>query len=286
MNPGKVEWNEENKPQPDMELLEQWISRQEDQMREDIAALIRIPSIADQQEAIPGAPYGKKCREALEQMRAFGLREQMETEDIDGHCLTIATGKGNVEIGIWNHLDVVPEGKGWIYPPYTCTEKDGYLIGRGVQDNKGPAVAVLYAMKYCREKEILNNIKVRQILGCQEESGMTDVEYYLKYKKAPEYSFVADCGFPVCCGEKGHCIVLMETVSAVEGILEFDGGTAPNSVPSFAHAVAENKIGQKSEETAVGISGHAAFPDGTQNAIGILCGKLKMQNFSKQTKRA
>jgi len=151
MNPGKVEWNEENKPQPDMELLEQWISRQEDQMREDIAALIRIPSIADQQEAIPGAPYGKKCREALEQMRAFGLREQMETEDIDGYCLTIATGKGNVEIGIWNHLDVVPEGKGWIYPPYTCTEKDGYLIGRGVQDNKGPAVAVLYAMKYCRE---------------------------------------------------------------------------------------------------------------------------------------
>ena len=286
MNPGKVEWNEENKPQPDMELLEQWISRQEYQMREDIAALIRIPSIADQQEAIPGAPYGKKCREALEQMRAFGLREQMETEDIDGHCLTIATGKGNVEIGIWNHLDVVPEGKGWIYPPYTCTEKDGYLIGRGVQDNKGPAGAVLYAMKYCREKEILNNIKVRQILGCQEESGMTDVEYYLKYKKAPEYSFVADCGFPVCCGEKGHCIVLMETVSAVEGILEFDGGTAPNSVPSFAHAVAENKIGQKSEETAVGISGHAAFPDGTQNAIGILCGKLKMQNFSKQTKRA
>lgn len=77
MNPGKVEWNEENKPQPDMELLEQWISRQEDQMREDIAALIRIPSIADQQEAIPGAPYGKKCREALEQMRAFGLREQL-----------------------------------------------------------------------------------------------------------------------------------------------------------------------------------------------------------------
>ena len=54
----------------------------------------------------------KNSREALEQMRAFGLREQMETEDIDGHCLTIATGKGNVEIGIWNHLDVVPEGKG------------------------------------------------------------------------------------------------------------------------------------------------------------------------------
>lgn len=51
----------------------------------------------------------------------------------------------------------------------------------------------------------------------------------------------------------------METVSAVEGILEFDGGTAPNSVPSFAHAVAENKIGQKSEETAVGIKGICSF---------------------------
>lgn len=62
MNPGKVEWNEENKPQPDMELLEQWISRQEDQMREDIAALIRIPSIADQQEAIPGGTIWKKMQ--------------------------------------------------------------------------------------------------------------------------------------------------------------------------------------------------------------------------------
>ena len=59
MNPGKVEWNEENKPQLDMELLEQWISRQEDQMREDIAALIRIPSIADQQDAIPGHSFWK-----------------------------------------------------------------------------------------------------------------------------------------------------------------------------------------------------------------------------------
>lgn len=286
MNPGKVEWDEENEPQPDMTRLEQWISRQEDQMRKDIAALIKIPSVADLQEAVPGAPYGKKCREALEQMRTFGQREQMETEDIDGHCLTITAGKGTVEIGIWNHLDVVPEGRGWTYPPYMCTEKDGYLIGRGVQDNKGPAVAVLYAMKYCREKGILKNIKVRQILGCQEESGMTDVEYYLKRKKAPEYSFVADCGFPVCCGEKGHCNVLMETVSTADGILEFSGGTAPNSVPSFAHAATEDKTGQKREEEAVGISGHAAFPDGTQNAIGMLCGKLKTRNLPERTKEA
>ena len=43
MNPGKVEWNEENKPQPDMELLEQWISRQEYQMREDIAGIDQNP---------------------------------------------------------------------------------------------------------------------------------------------------------------------------------------------------------------------------------------------------
>lgn len=31
---------------------------------------------------------------------------------------------------------------------------------------------------------------------------------------------------------------------------------------------------------------YAAFPDGTRNAIGILCGKLKMQNLPEQTKRA
>ena len=40
-------------------------------------------------------------------------------------------------IGLWNHLDVVPLGEGWDYAPFDPVVRDGYLIGRGAQDNKG-----------------------------------------------------------------------------------------------------------------------------------------------------
>lgn len=59
MNPGKVEWNEENKPQPDMELLEQWISRQENQMREDITALIRTRALLISRKQFRGTIWKK-----------------------------------------------------------------------------------------------------------------------------------------------------------------------------------------------------------------------------------
>lgn len=284
MNLEKNRCNKENESRLDMEKLELWISHHEKQMKKDIEALVAIPSVADSSEMLPGMPYGRECHAILRQMLTLGKREQMETENVDGYCLTISTGNGPVEIGIWNHLDVVPAGRGWIYPPYICTEKDGYLIGRGVQDNKGPSIAVLYTLKYCQEMEMLRNIKVKQILGCQEESGMTDVEYYLKHRKIPDYSFVADCGFPVCCGEKGHYKVRMETLGILKGISEFSGGTVSNSVPALAYTIIENNAGERIEETAEGISGHAAFPEGTQNAIGILCRKLKFQNLPEQTR--
>ena len=225
------------------EEIRQWVTAQEAAMKQDLSELVKIPSVATEEAGILGAPFGVQCRRVLEKMR---------------------------EIGIWNHLDVVPEGEGWEYPPCECTERNGYLVGRGVQDNKGPAIAVLYAMKYCCEHGWLRNIRVRQILGCQEESGMKDVDYYLSRYPAPEYSFVADCGFPVCCGEKGHYHVALRTMEKLEGFKDFSGGTVQNSVPSHAKAVLES--GECLE--ADGIGGHAAFPDGTVNALHVLCQRL------------
>ena len=241
------------------EEIRQWVTAQEAAMKQDLSELVKIPSVATEEAGILGAPFGVQCRRVLEKMR---------------------------EIGIWNHLDVVPEGEGWEYPPYECTERNGYLVGRGVQDNKGPAIAVLYAMKYCCEHGWLRNIRVRQILGCQEESGMKDVDYYLSRYPAPEYSFVADCGFPVCCGEKGHYHVALRTMEKLEGFKDFSGGTMQNSVPSHAKAVLES--GECLE--ADGIGGHAAFPDGTVNALHVLCQRLEeqgsLQKLPEKTQQA
>ena len=43
---------------------------------------------------------------------------------------------------IRDSLDVVPAGEGWTYPPWDCTRKGDFLIGRGVSDNKGAVITV------------------------------------------------------------------------------------------------------------------------------------------------
>ena len=261
--------------------LENWIEEREEQLQEDIAALVRIPGIAKPQSGV-SAPFGDACREVLEAMRHIAKREKLETDDVDGYCLRLIAGEGKTEIGIWNHLDVVPAGEGWIFPPFICTRKNGYLIGRGVQDNKGPSMAVFYAICFCKEQGLLKNIRVSQILGCDEEAGMEDVDYYLSHRLLPEFSFVADCGFPVCCGEKGILRLKLVSEEKAEGLAELHGGTVCNSVPSFAEAKPE---GEADVVTAEGIGGHAAFPDGTCNAVGVLVKKLKAFVFPEKTEK-
>ncbi|RKI92456.1 M20 family peptidase [Parablautia intestinalis] len=268
-----------------MEDLKCWLESQKEQIVKDIEGLVSIESVAEKVKEHSQAPFGDKCREVLDKMLSYGLRDKMAAFDHAGYCGSVLVGEGKEEIGIWSHLDVVPAGKDWLYSPFSMSIKDGCLIGRGVQDNKGPAIAVYYTLKYCQEKKLLKNICVRQIFGCQEESGMGDVIYYLSHNKAPAYSFVADCGFPVCCGEKGICRITMEGQEAVENLLELQGGVVCNSVPDFARAqllIGEEKI----DISARGIGGHAASPEGTVNAIGVLAEKMKEYELPEGLKKA
>lgn len=55
--------------------------------------------------------------------------------------------RGEELIGILAHLDTVPAGEGWSCSPFAGTLADGQLYGRGVEDDKGPAIACVYAMR-------------------------------------------------------------------------------------------------------------------------------------------
>eukprot|EP01064_Diplonema_japonicum_P024893 TRINITY_DN3569_c0_g1_i1.p1 TRINITY_DN3569_c0_g1~~TRINITY_DN3569_c0_g1_i1.p1 ORF type:complete len:1200 (+),score=238.80 TRINITY_DN3569_c0_g1_i1:18-3617(+) len=64
-------------------------------------------------------------------------------------------------IVLYSHYDVVPAGEGWglqntPLSPWVLTGHDGYVYGRGVTDNKGPAVAQIQAVKKLLEKGDLN----------------------------------------------------------------------------------------------------------------------------------
>lgn len=261
-----------------MDELAVWLQEHEAQMIEDIGGLVGIESVADENGFAA-------CCQAMEQMAGYAGRDGMETTRHEDYCISITMGSGEKEIGIWNHLDVVPAEGNWLYPPFAMQAKNGFLIGRGVQDNKGPAVVAYYAMRYLREKGLLQNIRVRQILGVREEVGMEDVMHYVNHYKVPDYSFVADCGFPVCCGEKGICRVELETEAVLGQFLRLEGGTVCNSVPE--HAVAELLLqGKKMEIECVGVSGHAAAPEGTVNAVGVLADRMPMELLEEKERRA
>lgn len=48
-------------------------------------------------------------------------------------------------------MDVVPPEDGWDSDPFTPVEKDGFLYGRGVLDNKGPPAASLLAARVLKQ---------------------------------------------------------------------------------------------------------------------------------------
>lgn len=251
--------------------LEVWLKEKEDAMVADIASLVEIPSISGEREG--SAPYGRACRDVLQKMLEIGRRYGFACRSFQDKCVVIRYGEGRKSIGIWGHLDVVPEGEGWLYPPFACTRKGDILIGRGVQDNKGPAAALLYAMRYLKEKGMVPGVTFLQILGCREEVDMEDVSSYLEENQAPDVSFVTDCAFPVCYGEKGICRV--ELISEVlDGNMLLLGGNAVNSIPAYACAKIRLREEGTMEIQAEGVSGHAAFPQGAKNALGILAERI------------
>ena len=71
----------------------------------------------------------------------------------------------------------MPVGDGWTKPPFDAVMVDGRMYGRGTNDDKGPSLAALFAMKAIREAGIPLKKGIRMILGCDEESGWEDMAY-------------------------------------------------------------------------------------------------------------
>lgn len=106
-------------------------------------------------------------------------------------------------LGLLVHGDVQFAGASeWTVPAFSCTQKDGYLYGRGVADNKSGLVMALLAMAAFRDSGARRVQTVRLLIGSDEESENKDVAAYLKTHQAPELTLVLDSQFPVVIGEK------------------------------------------------------------------------------------
>ena len=106
----------------------------------DLKTLISIPSV--QAEPEKDMPFGKAVFDALDFFLKTAEEMGFKTVNYDNYIGEVDFGDGEDEIGILCHLDVVPAGdlNKWTYPPFSATEANGRIYGRGATDDKGPAI--------------------------------------------------------------------------------------------------------------------------------------------------
>lgn len=218
-----------------------WLERAEEK-KEDIIAelqsLIQIPSVLQTDLATSDMPFGPKPLEALLHMLREGDKAGFRTKNIENMAGHIEMGDGEEILGILCHVDVVPEGKGWTYPPFKGVVADDKVYGRGAIDDKGPTIAAWMAMKLVKEAGIELSKKVRLIIGTDEESGFRCVKRYFEEEQMPEIGFAPDADFPIINAEKGIAdLIFTQTGSTeTETIQFFQAGKRTNMVPDEAFA--------------------------------------------------
>lgn len=219
--------------------IEAYFAQREEELIEAISRLVRIPSIRG--EAEPGMPFGAGPAKALEEALALCREWGFSAENIDGYVGVADLNEGETALHILGHLDVVGPGTGWtVTQPFEPKAVDGMLYGRGTDDDKGPVVAALLAMRAVRELHIPLKYNVRLIMGVDEESGSSDIAYYYaKHPYAP-YSFSPDADFPLINIEKGHYRpdfgASWPASRALPRVKSLQGGARVNVVPPEAQA--------------------------------------------------
>ena len=273
--------------------IDQWIEANQNDFVRDLAKLVAIPSISVENDG--PWPFGEECKNVLDKAAEIAGEYGFTVVNHEYHCgscVVPGTGEHPKRIGMFAHLDVVPLGDGWQYPPLGCTLKDGFLIGRGVGDNKGPAICALYALRFLKEHKIELKNDVMIYFGLSEETGMKDIEYFCKTQQIPDLCLVTDTNFPICYGEKG--LLRAELNLRTDGnLIDFHAGSVVNVIPSKAEvllsdvsleevkrqlgdqeALTAEADGPHVRITATGISRHAAFPEGAVNAVQVLAAAL------------
>ena len=206
------------------------ILQYKDEMLDDLDKLIRIRSVSSDENAAAAA-----LSFMLDRAMEMGFCKTANIGGIAGH---VEYGEGGELAAVLAHVDVVPAGEGWSEEPFQLTEKDGRLYGRGVVDDKGPAMVALYCLKALKDSGIEPKRRLRLILGAAEETGMEDMELYFREYEMPDMAFTPDSEYGICTDEKGILqieVYSKENDSALIGRLK--AGSAVNAVPSNAEAL-------------------------------------------------
>jgi len=293
-------------------MFEKALAEMTNDMIQTLRESLRFQS--DAQTPEPGMPNGAGVAKALDHALSVAAGMGFPTRNLDGQVGYAEYGQGAEMVAILGHLDVVPAGEGWTYPPYAGEVTDGKIYGRGAQDDKGPIIAALYGLKAIKDSGLPLSKRIRVIFGTSEETTMNDMAYYAEREELPVSGFTPDSDFPVIYAEKGilHLTFKREFSDAdLTGAKTADAdltganladsdlagpdpfirlvsvkcGTVANSVPEKAEAVLEID-GRKVRLESIGKSAHGSTPSQGDNAIFGLLRLLRRLDLPPMAKDA
>lgn len=218
---------------------------------EAIKGVVAFPSVLNEGEN--GTPFGQAIQDVLE--HTLSLTEKLGfTTYIDpkGYYGYADLGEGEETLAVLCHLDVVPAGDldNWQSNPFEAVVRDGKLYGRGVQDDKGPSMLALYAVKALMDAGVSFNKKIRFIFGTDEETLWRCMNRYNELEKPATMGFAPDSAFPLTYAEKGLLQAKLHGPGASDLALEV--GQAYNVVPAKASYTGEWLEGVVAELDALG----------------------------------
>ncbi len=170
-------------------LIGHWIEKRRPLLVELLSDLIR---------ARTENPPGNEA-EAAKVLAAFFDRFEIPHESFaaaPGRTNLIGrVGSGGKTLLLPGHLDTVPAGDGWSYPPFEPTIVDGRMYGRGAIDDKGPMAAIALAGACLRECADLTGTVLLAGVADEETGSALGLEWLMQQKLIrPDYAIVPDIG--------------------------------------------------------------------------------------------
>lgn len=253
-----------------------------------IQELVAFPSVLQEHQA--DTPFGQAIQDVLEHTLALTEKMGFKTYlDPAGYYGYAEIGQGEELLAILCHLDVVPAGdlSQWQTSPFEAVIEGDYIIGRGVQDDKGPSMAALFAVKALLDAGVQFNKRIRFIFGTDEETLWRCMNRYNQLEEVATMGFAPDSSFPLTYAEKG--LLQAKLHGPGHPCLSIEAGTAYNVVPAkasysghlLAGVIAElDQLGfdyetKDDQVTVLGISRHAKDAAEGVNAIVRLAKALE-----------
>jgi succinyl-diaminopimelate desuccinylase len=229
-----------------LEKIEALVAEEQDQALAALRDILRFRTVSGESDPARKQEAEQEIQRCLDYLGKLATEMGFHWRNHENTVAVAELPHDGEFVGLPVHIDVVPAGNGWTYDPFGAELVDGKIYGRGTQDDKGPVIQMLWAMKILKRLGIALRRGARLIVGTTEEFGdWKDLELYFQREPMPAMSIVPDADFPVVNGEKGVVNVqvrLKFTLGETDGadndlrLVRVEGGQRANMVPDLAEA--------------------------------------------------